>query len=242
MLSKKEVYFIKQLSDKKHRLENNLFVAEGTKLIADLLQTQTKVYKLYYTAKEKNTLIINNANATEIDDASMQRITSLKSIPDSLAVFYQFRVTLPTQATDAQWMLALDNIQDPGNLGTIIRIADWFGLTDIVCNDNTVDCYNTKCIQASMGSISRVQVHYTLLPNWLQTQKVPIYATTLQGKAINRNITLPIGIIVIGNEGNGIHNNIIALSTQQITLPKLGGAESLNAAVAAGIIMGQLFY
>ncbi len=240
MLSKKEVHVVKQLSDKKYRLENKLFVAEGTKLIADLLQYQTKVYKLYYTTKEKNTLIINHHMAIEINEADMQRITALKSAPDCLAILHQYANSLPNNNT--HWTLALDNIQDPGNLGTIIRIADWFGLTHIVCNLNTVDCYNSKAVQASMGSIGRVQIHYTQLLTWLQQQAMPIYATTLNGVAVHKQLTLPTGIIIIGNEGNGIQEDIIAASTMQITLPKLGGAESLNAAVAAGIIMGQLLY
>jgi RNA methyltransferase, TrmH family len=240
MLSKKEVHFVKQLSDKKYRLENNLFVAEGTKLIADLLQYQTKVYKLYYTAKEKNTLIITHPNAFEIDEATMQRITALKSVPDCVAILYQYSNSMPNKPT--QWTLALDNIQDPGNLGTIIRIADWFGLTHIVCNLNTVDCYNSKTVQASMGSIGRVQIHYTNLLVWLQQQAAPIYATTLHGTPIHKKLSLPTGIVIIGNEGNGIQEDIIAASTMQITLPKLGKGESLNAAVATGIIMGQLLY
>jgi TrmH family RNA methyltransferase len=135
----------------------------------------------------------------------------------------------------------LDDLQDPGNLGTIIRIADWFGIENIICSSNSVDCYNPKVVQSTMGSLSRVNVVYADLENFIrQNQQIKIYATTLSGTSIYQLPKITRGIILIGNESKGIHENLLRLSSHQITIPRFGNAESLNAAVAAGIIISQI--
>jgi TrmH family RNA methyltransferase len=135
----------------------------------------------------------------------------------------------------------LDTIQDPGNLGTIIRIADWFGIGQIICSNDCADVYNPKVVQATMGSIGRVKVFYADLEEWLYKQKnIPIYATALEGKDITKMPVIREGMIVIGNESNGIHEGILALTNERITIPGKGKAESLNAAVATGIILSHL--
>lgn len=241
MLSKNEVNFIKQLSHKKIRDELNLFIAEGEKLILDLLQSPLTLHTLYLTSQNTHPILLINSAAIIISPSYMAAISTLKTPASCFAIFNKPPVT-NFIATPNTWVLALDNIQDPGNLGSIIRLADWFGIKNIICNLQTVDAFNTKTIQASMGSIARVQVVYINLQTWLQQHsKLPIYATSLQGQTMLHKKFEP-GIVVIGNEGNGISNNILNLATQQIMLPCLGGAESLNAAVATGMVLTKLIY
>lgn len=135
----------------------------------------------------------------------------------------------------------LDDLQDPGNMGTMIRIADWFAIEDIICSENSVDCYNPKVVQASMGSLARVNVFYTdLLPFIKKNEKINLYATSLSGTSIFNLSTIKEGIILIGNESKGVHEDLLSLSSHQITIPRYGHAESLNAAVAAGIILSHI--
>jgi RNA methyltransferase, TrmH family len=151
----------------------------------------------------------------------------------------QFENVVPERAEGL--ILALDNIQDPGNLGTMIRIADWFGIQQIVCNEGTAECYNPKVVQATMGSISRVGVCYTHLEEWLAVQThARIYAAVLDGQDIRKINPLKEGILLIGNESKGISPELLVMATQQISIPQIGKAESLNAAVAAGIIISHL--
>jgi TrmH family RNA methyltransferase len=159
--------------------------------------------------------------------------------PGSLAVFaIPDSASLPTQG----WVVAIDEVQDPGNLGTIIRLCDWFGIADLVCSKGTVDVYNPKTVQASMGSLARVKVHYTELTDWLSQTDLPIYGTMLDGQSIYELTWPEQGVLLLGNEANGISPEVIHLVHHQITIPAMGqpAAESLNVAMATGLCLGAL--
>jgi len=166
----------------------------------------------------------------------MQRISSLKNHNGILAVL---RIPKTKQLVEKGRTICLDNIQDPGNLGTIIRIADWFGIEQIVASEQTTDCYNPKTIQATMGSIFRVPIFYKNLGEYLQGIKTPIYGAVMDGTPIQEITMEPEGILVIGNEGKGITEEVMPYLSQRISIPRIGGAESLNAAVACGILAAK---
>ena len=238
MLSKKEIKDIQSLVHKKFRDERNLFVAEGPKIVAELAEMlPDKVVAIYGTdqwAAENNQF----ENVQIVSEAELKRISSLQTPNEVLAVVQQAPNEKPNVLKG--FCLYLDTIQDPGNLGTIIRIADWFGVAQIVCSAHCADVYNGKVVQSSMASIARVPVYYDREDDWLQNRQEPIYAATLGGKSLYQFEKCEKGILMIGNESAGISPAKLALATKQITIPKKGGAESLNAAVATGIILSHL--
>lgn len=244
MLSKQNGKYIQTLGHKKFRQEEGLFIAEGPKLVKELLETKnaviTQVYALPDWINEHKNLL-GKIVCVEITEAELEKISQLTTPNKVLALVKQFETgSLPT-AKD-KIVLALDGIQDPGNLGTIIRIADWFGVEHIVCNEDTADMYNPKVVQSTMGSIARVNIFYTDIAAWMQQQsEVNIYATALDGYDISAMKKITEGIIIIGNESKGISPEIMQLATTKITISRKGQAESLNAAVAAGIILSHLF-
>ena len=246
MLSKKIVKYIQSLSLKKFRDAEDAFVAEGPKIVGEFL-LQSKMQCVLICA-EKKWLVENEALLNRIDPSSifetdehwLKSISQLKTANRVVAVFKKIK-SEPVQNFSDKISLMLDDLQDPGNMGTIIRIADWFGIENIICSSNSVDCYNPKVVQSTMSSLSRVNVIYADLENFMQQHKqVKIYATTLSGTSIYQLPKLTGGIILIGNESKGIHENLLRLSSHQITIPKIGNAESLNAAVATGIIASQI--
>lgn len=237
MLSKNEIKYIQSLGHKKQRDEYGVFVAEGPKLAAELLQSQANIVTIYALAlwKEAN----SHHNVTEVSPKELERISQLKTPHEVVVIVNQF----PWPASFAfinEITLCLDGIQDPGNMGTLVRIADWFGISQILCSSDCADIYNPKVVQASMGSIARVQIKYTDLSHELQQVPVPVYGALLQGKNVYDNGRIKEGIIVIGNEGKGISDTIKNFITNPITIPAQGHAESLNAAVAAGIILSHI--
>ncbi len=243
MLSKPKVKYIQTLGQKKFRQEERLFIAEGPKLVKELLEAKntsvTEVYALPDWINEQKNLL-DGVTCIEITPADLERISQLTTPNKVLALVKQFDNT-PAAAAKGMITLALDNIQDPGNLGTIVRIADWFGISQVVCTDDTADIYNPKVVQSTMGSIARVRVGYTHLAQWLKEQTgMKIYATTLDGQDIRSMKKIEEGIVVIGNEAKGISPEILQLATEMISIPKKGDAESLNAAVATGIIVSHL--
>lgn len=243
MLSKSKTKYIQTLGQKKFRDEEGLFIAEGPKIVKDLLEEKTVTVKSVYALKEwidDNKRLETITELIEIEEADLEKISQLKTPNKVVAVVQQFNTT-DKITTSNKITLALDDIQDPGNMGTIIRIADWFGIEQIVCSNDSADIYNSKVVQSTMGSIARVKVFYTDLEEWLREQKgISIYATTLEGKAIGRIGKIKEGIIVFGNESKGISLAIMNIATDKITIPKTGKAESLNAGVAAGIILSHL--
>ena len=234
MLSKKVLKDIQSLSLKKHRDETGLFVAEGPKVVEELLQAApSHIEKLYALS----TWAGGREGVEVVSEAELERASQLKTPNSVLAVCRQFRTHRPTAST---FTLYLDTVQDPGNLGTIIRIADWFGLENIVCSVGCADVYNSKVVQATMASISRVNVYYDKDETWLAEQTVPVYAATLHGKPLSGFPKTQTGILIIGNESKGIRTEWISRATHPVTIPRRGEAESLNAAVATGILLSHL--
>jgi RNA methyltransferase, TrmH family len=242
MLSKTKVKYIQSLGQKKGREQEGLFIAEGPKLVADLLEHQKNMIVAIYALPhwvEAQATTIKEVEVTMIDEMDLQKISQLSTPNQVVAIVKQFNYTNEINTKD-RIVLVLDGIQDPGNMGTIIRTADWFGVEEVVCSTDSVEQYNPKVVQATMGSITRVQVHYKNLISWLMQVQVPVYVTALEGEPLQRIGKLKNGIIVIGNEGKGVSEAVMKLATQFVTIPKAGGAESLNASVATGVILSHL--
>lgn len=237
MISKNEVKYIQSLSHKKNRDADKVFIAETPKLVNELLQSGLRIKKIYATA-EWQPQSIANAAIEEVNDAMLQRISQLET-PNKVLMIAEQK-SLPAWQLAHHFTLMLDGIQDPGNLGTIVRIADWFGVSQIIASKDTADCYNPKAVQSSMGSIARVNIWYEELLPILMTVKVPVYGALLQGKSVyEMQQPRKEGVLVIGNESKGIRESILPFIRQPITIPRIGGAESLNAAVATGILLSH---
>lgn len=229
---------------KKNRKEERAFVAEGHKLVGDLLgHFACKLIVATRSWLDKNT----NVNALEIIEVTQEELTraSLQKTPQEvLAIFEQPSYDMQTDVLSRTLCLALDDIQDPGNLGTIIRLADWFGIEHIFCSMGTVDVYNPKTIQATMGALARVKLHYCDLPSLITSlTDVPVYGTFLDGDNIYEKELVPYGLIVMGNEGNGVSTEVANLVNERLYIPNYPPqretSESLNVAMATGIICSE---
>jgi RNA methyltransferase, TrmH family len=240
MLNKKLIKDIQSLSEKKHRAALNLFVAEGPKIVGELLDlVPGQVDQILALPQwiEQNQFRLKGINTTEVKPQELERISHLKT-PNEVLALIKIVDALPPFVKGL--VLYLDTIQDPGNLGTIIRIADWFGLEQVVCSAGCADVYNPKVVQSTMASIARIRVFYDEAESWLSAQQVPVYAAALGGSPIRPLEKNADAILVIGNESKGIRPEIMERATEKLTIPKRGGAESLNAAVATGIIISHL--
>ncbi|HRH48942.1 MAG TPA: RNA methyltransferase [Panacibacter sp.] len=237
MISKNEIKYIQSLFHKKTRDAEAVFIAEGVKLVNELLESSIHIKKIYAT-KEWIAKHNNLKNLAEIEDYELQKISSL-STPNQVLVIADQKKLLLQPELQTNITLALDGIQDPGNLGTIIRIADWFGITQIVASEDTVDVYNSKVVQSTMGSIIRVNVWYKNLNEWLSNCNVPVYGAMLNGTSIHDYEIINEGVLVIGGESKGIRESVQPFIRYSVTIPKKGGAESLNASVATGIILSH---
>jgi TrmH family RNA methyltransferase len=215
-----------------------MFIAEGVKIVDEFIATGFSIQKIY-GAKGWLEVNANLPNAIEVSDDELKRISNLETPNKVLAIFYKKSIA---QIPDLKNKITvvLDGIQDPGNLGTIIRIADWFGIENIIASEDTVDMYNPKVIQSTVGSIARVNVHYTDLKSFFQSNKIPVMGAMLNGGNITSLQKTDECLLVIGNESKGIRTDIESYIQQRITIPKTGHAESLNAAVATGIILSWL--
>ncbi len=242
MLVKQKVKYIQTLGQKKFREQEAVFIAEGPKLVKELLEENAVLVKEIYAVKdwiEDNKKLLTKKEVTEVTEPELERISQLNTPNKVLAIVGQFENN--KIVTKGKITLVLDGIQDPGNLGTIVRIADWFAVDQVVCSNDSADIYNSKVVQATMGSIARVNVFYTDIDSWLAAQKdTRIYATVLEGQDVTAMKKIKEGIIVIGNESKGISENVMRLANVKLTIPKKGKAESLNAAVATGIILNAL--
>lgn len=241
MLTKLKIKYIQSLGHKKFRDADGVFIAEGPKLAGELLQAcpdrVTEIYALSDWIRQRPSA---GPVPLEIQPHELEKISQLATPNQVLAVVKQFDAPDP-RPVRGRLTLALDTIQDPGNLGTIIRIADWFGIGQIVCSRDCADCYNPKVIQSTMGSISRVGILYTDLDNWLSQDGQPaIYAAALEGQPVSATGRVQEGVLVIGNESKGISREVFEKVTRRITIPRIGQAESLNAAVATGILLSHL--
>lgn len=240
MLTKNEIKYIQSLLHKKQRDEEKLFAAEGPKLAEELLKGQRNEIKhIYATAKWLQNNPAVKAPATEISDIELGKISNLQTPNEVVVIAHQF-VPADEPVLKDRLTIVLDGIQDPGNMGTIIRIADWFGIEQIICSDDCVEIYNPKVVQSTMGSILRVNCWYKHLHEWQPGINVPVFGALLKGKNIYAIGKVKEGLLVIGNESKGIREPFISKITHPVTIPKSGHAESLNAAVATGIIVGCL--
>jgi TrmH family RNA methyltransferase len=231
VITKNQIKFIKSLSLKKNRIKEQLFIAEGEKIVSELLKSDFEIKNIYATKEWK----VNNDYITQISNAELQRISNLKS-PNKVLAVVQFKNNKIIKHDGIT--LVLDEINDPGNLGTIIRMCDWFGVKQIICSKNTVDIFNPKVVQSAMGSAFRVQVNYIDLENYLSDIKTPIYGTFMDGKNL-KEVKLPKSAhLVMGNEANGISAEINKLITDKVAIKNIGkSAESLNVAVATSILL-----
>lgn len=241
MLTKSKVKYIQSLGQKKFRKQERVFVAEGPKVVKELLEEATENVKAVYATKEwlfENQALLENKEVFEVSAIELEKISHLSSPNQVVAVVQQFS-NIPVDVKNSI-TLVLDDVQDPGNMGTIIRIADWFGVNQIICSMGSADVYNPKVIQSTMGSIARVNIVYADIYSWVSKQnEVPVYAAVLGGKDIALMKKIDEGIIIIGNESKGISSDIVALANERISITKKGKAESLNAAVACGIILAH---
>jgi RNA methyltransferase, TrmH family len=240
MLSKKEIKDIQSLSQKKFRDELKQFIAEGPKIVGELIDLIPQQVEKVYALKEwmdLNPSATQKAEVVEITSIELEKISQLQTPNNVVALIKKLPAERPGVST---LTLYLDAIQDPGNFGTIIRTADWFDIKNIVCATGCADLYNPKVVQSTMASIARVNVYYDDGDEWLKEQTIPVIAATLNGKSLTNYPQIEKGILIIGNESKGIRKEILQYASEEITIPKKGDAESLNAAVAAGIILSHL--
>ncbi|MDD2793284.1 MAG: RNA methyltransferase [Sediminibacterium sp.] len=238
MLSKNEAKYIQSLSHKKQRQESGLFIAEGVKLVDELINSSLLIRKIYAT-DQWNRPVSENYDLVRVSEDELQKISLLQKANQVLAIVEEPQ-SEPLQVVENKWMIALDGIQDPGNMGTIIRIADWFGIDTIVASEDSVDAFNPKVVQSTMGSITRVKVYYMPVEGFLQSVKVPVYGALLKGQPVYGIQDARPGVLVIGNESKGIHTELLPLIDRPVNIPRIGEAESLNAAVATGILLSHL--
>lgn len=237
MLSKNQLKLITSLQQKKYRIIHGLFIAEGIKVVKELLNSDFVCEFLYCTEDFEHE--IKDHKPEVISEKDLKKISKLIT-PNK--VFGVFRIPKKKQVKQEGLILILDAIKDPGNLGTIIRLCDWFGVEQLICSLETVDCYNNKVVQSTMGSLSRISITYTDLKSFLNSTRLPIYGALLEGKNIYKSKLPSEGVLIIGNESNGISDEIKELITHKITIPRFGHlqeTESLNAAAATAILLSE---
>ncbi|MFD2891928.1 TrmH family RNA methyltransferase [Flavobacterium chuncheonense] len=237
MVSKNQIKLITSLHQKKYRKQHQMFIAEGKKVIEELLLAQYDL--MYLFAKENFFPQVDVSKVYAISDLELKRITALTTANDCLAVF---KMPAEQLINNSGLVLALDDVRDPGNLGTIIRLCDWYGIETLVCSHESVDCYNPKVIQATMGSISRVNIVYTDLQDYITKSNLPVFGTFMDGDNIYQTKLPEEGIIVMGNEANGISTAIESLVSSRISIPRFGKlqqTESLNVSTATAIILSE---
>lgn len=244
MITKNQIKHIQQLHHKKGRQAEQLFLVEGAKNVLELLQSDFNIHALYTTAHfyQENLKLLQNSQiqAIEIENSQLERISTLESNNAALAVV-QTKANQHLLA-EQEWVLVLDDIKDPGNLGTIIRIADWYGIKKIVASEQSVELYNPKVIAATMGSFTRVALYYCDIATYMQAlPKAHFYGAVMNGSSIYQQKFGKEGYLVIGNESHGISATIQNMLSAKITIPGRGGAESLNAAIATAIILDNVF-
>ncbi|SFJ10618.1 TrmH family RNA methyltransferase [Myroides guanonis] len=240
MVTKNQIKRIKSLHQKKYRKEFNLFIAEGAKVVQELLNSNFKLEHIYVT--ENLPFNVESDKISVISESDLKKISALSTANNCLAVF---ETPIEKRVEFSDWVIALDDIRDPGNLGTIIRLCDWFGIEHLICSSQTVDVYNPKVVQATMGSLSRVNVVYGDLATQIRESKVEhVYGTFMDGDNIYQtSVQEHKGIVVMGNEANGISDEIERLVTRRISIPRFGNTqqtESLNVAMATSIILSEL--
>jgi len=237
MLSKNQIKLITSLQQKKQRFAHQLFFAEGIKGIQELLASNFELVHLYTTQNDFDE--VSNDKKVLLDEHELKKITALATPNTCLAVF---KIPNEKKIIESGLILALDSIRDPGNLGTILRLCDWFGIGQLICSKETVDIYNPKVVQATMGSIARVNVNYIDLETFISQTQLPVFGTFMVGTNIYKTDLPHEGIIIMGNEANGISPEIEKLIKNRLTIPRFGTlqkTESLNVATATAIILSE---
>jgi RNA methyltransferase, TrmH family len=244
MITKNQIKYIQSLQLKKNRQINNAFLVEGAKNVLELLNSDFEIDSLYITEPfyKENRLALDKQNITFelVNESELERMGTFNTNNAAIAVVKTKENT--ELLAENELVLVLDDIRDPGNLGTIIRIADWYGLKKIVCSENTVDVYNPKVIAATMGSFIRIKLFYTDLNTFFEKKTNGFIAgAVMNGNSIYDTKLPKTGYIIIGNESNGISDSVQSFVNERITIPKRGGAESLNAGIATAIILDNFF-
>jgi len=243
MLSKSRVSLLQSLQHKKFRREHGLFLVEGYKSVSEFINSPYQIEAIYYTPAiaSKMLKLSQKINSEEISPNSLEKISALKTPADVIAVVRMPDWPVLTAGMlQKKFSIVLDGIQDPGNMGTIIRTADWFGIHHIICSEDTVEAYNPKVVQATMGSLSRINVHYVDLSTVLSQINLPKFGALLHGDSIYNTDFGHEGLIIMGNEGNGLRYEIKELVSKAVTIPRAGEAESLNVAIAAAIFCSEI--
>jgi len=236
-ISKNQLKLITSLSQKKYRQKHDLFIAEGVKVLNELLNSTIEIETLFCTDDFEAT--ISEEKVVRISETELKKVSTLKSPNKALGIF-----KIPKEKTvqNSGLTIALDAINDPGNLGTIIRLCDWFGITQLVCSKDTVDCYNQKVVQASMGSLTRVSIHYTDLENYITKSNLDTFIADMDGENVYKTKLPKEGILIMGNEANGVSKEIKSLLQYKISIPRFGETqetESLNVATATAILLSE---
>ena len=237
MISKNQIKFIKSLSLKKNRVKAQLFVAEGEKIVNELLNSKFEIEHIYATKQFSGINSSDKSAVTVVSSEELSRISNLTSPNNVLAIV---RVGQKELENNTGITLVLDDVNDPGNLGTIIRICDWFGVTQLICSANTVDCYNPKVVQSAMGSLFRVNITYLDLTTYLANIDTPIYGAYMRGIDVKGQESPKQAHLIMGNEANGISESISKYITNKVSIKNIGkNTESLNVAVATSILLHE---
>ncbi|QNN40444.1 TrmH family RNA methyltransferase [Pedobacter roseus] len=243
MLSKSQISFIKSLHQKKYRKEHGLFIVEGIKSIKEFIQSSYHIHTIFYNSEQYNLLpkLPANINLFEVKNAELDKISTLQTPQGFLALVHLPKnKELDQKELKNQFTLVLDGVQDPGNMGTIIRTADWFGFKNIICSADCVEVFNPKTVQATMGSLARVNIFEADLPVFLTDNTLPVFGALLDGESIYKTQWGSEGLVILGNEGKGISPEVIKKINKPVTIPRIGEAESLNVAVSAAIFCAEL--
>ena len=236
-ISKNQLKLITSLSQKKYRQKHDLFIAEGVKVLNELLNSTIEIETLFCTDDFEAT--ISEEKVVRISETELKKVSTLKSPNKALGIF---KIPKEKAVQNSGLTIALDAINDPGNLGTIIRLCDWFGVTQLVCSKDTVDCYNQKVVQASMGSLTRVSIHYTDLENYITKSNLDTFIADMDGENVYKTKLPKEGILIMGNEANGVSEEIKSLLQHKISIPRFGETqetESLNVATATAILLSE---
>jgi TrmH family RNA methyltransferase len=236
-ISKNQLKLITSLSQKKYRQKHDLFIAEGVKVLNELLNSTFEIETLFCTDDFEAT--ISEEKVVRISETELKKVSTLKSPNKALGIF---KIPKEKAVQNSGLTIALDAINDPGNLGTIIRLCDWFGVTQLVCSKDTVDCYNQKVVQASMGSLTRVSIHYTDLENYITKSNLDTFIADMDGENVYKTKLPKEGILIMGNEANGVSEEIKSLLQHKISIPRFGETqetESLNVATATAILLSE---
>jgi len=236
-ISKNQLKLITSLSQKKYRQKHNLFIAEGVKVLNELLNSPFEIETLFCT--DTFEVAISEKKIIRISETELKKVSTLKSPNKALGIF---KIPKEKALQNSGLTIALDAINDPGNLGTIIRLCDWFGVTQLVCSKDTVDCYNQKVVQASMGSLTRVSIYYTDLENYITKSNLDTFIADMDGENVYKTKFPKEGILIMGNEANGVSEEIKSLLQYKISIPRFGETqetESLNVATATAILLSE---